>query len=1265
MTPGRHPDQPEPATPGDHPAAHRLLALRRLLRAMLILQRAGWVLALALAVAIGWGLCDYVLRTPGWLRGAVLALGVAGLAVLLAKRVMPAVRFAPSLADLALRLEATPEAGQAGLRGVLASGVELAGSSDPRAVEVGAKARAALEGWRWGSFLRPGRTLAALGTLLAVVLSLAALAGAQPALTSIGLRRVLTPWTDASWPKRTAIADVTDLRVHPLGTALPLQAALRNSPAPAEQTRVEAVYRLIDSAGVKGPVRRAVLTSQGRRVPVTAAQDDALAPDGVLMERLLEPSALEPGADASATLGATLEYCFESDDDQTPTQRVLLVRPPRVLGASVTLTPPSYVAGSAPAVESDLGPGNDDRATLRDVLAGSRVQMTLRLNKPVPAPADFSSPSSAYRAFLGDALGEGFVKQVVDAGGDLTIDLRGPRWTIAWTARESVRLVARPRDEHGLEPDSEAVFRLEARADRPPEAAVIKPGEDLEVLPTAQVELAAEGRDDVGLESLSVDQRLARPRAGSASAQPEAVGEAESIKSVQTPADAPRPRALTLSARLDLPGLGARPGDEYTITALAKDTFTLDGKSHEPVRSAPRRVRVISPEQMAEQIWSELSALRRGAINLAEQQARTAEATRNNRDPGPLARDQSSLTEGIARQQQALQRQRDRVTRNELNNPDLAGVMDAAEQLLEQARERSNQAAGSLRKAEQARRDAQPQAERQEQQAAGPAQEQTEKALEDLAQALDKGQDAWSARRGLERLLQDQKSLREQTAQAGQKLVGRSVDELSAQDRAQVQKLAEQQEDLAQRADDAVQKLAEKAEQLKQQDPSASAALEESARRAQRSQLTEQMQKIPEQIRQNRQQRATQQQDQAIRAMQQALESLEQASRSRDETLTRELASLIESLDQLIARQKQEIDALAKARAGGPAAGLDQAQIRLRTQTLGVAEQARTSRETRAIATVLDAAAGEQAQAVVALRAEPSDLEQADAREQAALAKLNEARKTADEAQRQAQDRNASRQRAELKRAYAELLAEQTDLRTRTGELEQLEAGRRQRAAARELSAPQDELRRKMNDLASRTPEINESEMFKFSHARLDEAAGQAAAKLGEGEAGPGVVRRQTTVIRVLQSLIESLSQAEQKRDEFREQEQQAPGGEGSGGNQKPPLIPPAAELLALRLHQQDALRATREAGEIADANQRREALVDAGKLQGDLAERAEAMLKKLQQQQQQPRPALQPELKPGGNPPSSPDQPGPQNQPDNQNQPQPSPAPQPSGGER
>jgi hypothetical protein len=1273
-----HPPQPPAggAAPSGLGISLRLVALRHLMKLMLLAQRAAVLLSAALAAAVVLGVIDYVLRSPAWLRTGLLAVGLSVLGVAAWRRLMPVARFAPSLADLALRLERTPGGEREGLPGVLASGLELAPrADDPRVLPLVKSAGERIARLTPMAMLRVGPTLAAGGVLAAVVLGVMGLAVAQPGLTAIGAQRVLLPWTKAAWPKRTAIADVTETLVHPLGTALPLRAALITSGGvSAEDARVQARYRLIDEAGEAGPVRRVVLTSQGREIDAPPAGDGpgasigglaeaagvagasgganaAAARRGVLMERLLEPAALEVEATGTST-EAQLEYWLESDDDQTDPRRVLLVRPPRVEGARAVVTPPAYAAAlGVPRREVDLGAGVDERALLEDVLEGSRVELTLTLSRAIPV-----GNAQPGRAELAALLGEGFASAVLDgaggqggqggAGGSgasgVEVSLGEREWRLAWPARGSVSVLPRPVDQHGIETDAEPAYRVIARADRVPEAVVLQPAEDVEVLPTASVEVRVEGRDDLGLASVRATAQAARRRAGTQSSAVEPTGEPVELAAAR-PEAGTAARVLTASATLDLPGLKAKAGDEYWVVALAADSFELDGRAREASRSGVRKVRVISPEQLAEQVWAELSSLRRSAINLAEQQDRLERATREPGElPAAASRDQGAVAEGVSRQEQTLERLGQRLERNGLENDELSGVLESAGSLLKQAQESAAGAQQSLRDAERARReDAGERGEqraRAERERAAQQQDAAQRALEDLAGMLDQGRDAWSARRGVERLRRDQQALREQTARLGQQTVGRSADELKPEERAQAENLAQQQEDLAQRAQEAVDTLRQKAEQLKEQDPSAAAALEQAAARAQRAQVQEQMQRTAEQIRQNRQQAANQQQDAVLRALEQVLEQMDQAGRDRDERLSRELASLIESIQGLIARQKQELDLLAAAEGKGDFAGLDASLIALRTQTLGVADQARSSgREGQASAGQLEQAAASQATGIARLRAEPPAAEEAREAEQKALEHLEAALTEAQKAQNQANERSSRRQRGELRRAYAELLAAQSELRGRTQDAANLEAGRRQRAAARDLAQPQDELRRKLAELKARTGEIAESELFAFAHERIDRAMNQAATRLSEGEAGGATLVQQAAAARVLQSLIDALGNDEQQKDPFREMEQQGGGG-GGGGGRPPGLIPPTAELKLLRTMQDEALSTTREAAGTTDEAARRAAVVEAARLQGDLAERAEKLLERLKREQS---PGQRPAAPPGAEP-AKPDEPAP-----------------------
>lgn len=1222
------------ATAGGASAAlcGQLGRLRLAARWLLLAQRLAAILAATLAGLVALALIDFVLRSPGWVRGALLGGAVAVVAWLFWRRVYLVLRFRPALSEFALRLEGLDQDGRAGARGVLASGVQFAqdqamgglgrGPAHPlvtRAMESLEK----LGGWR---VLKPAGTLGALGALAGVLLVVASLFAAQPKLARTGAWRVLVPWSDAQWPRRTDIEDATLVEFHPLGAALPLRAVLLSSTRAAEETHVEAVYRLIDAAGQPGPERRVMLTSQDRSVAVPGIEGAT----GTLFERLVEPAALVEAGSAGAAGGAAaptaIEYSLASSDDATPKRRVALVEPPRVVAALATVTPPAYApavldaAGQAThSAAVELGTGTDERAALAGVLVGSRVALSITLNKEVPPPA---LEPAARRAWLAGALGEQFASLVSDkAAANLSVAVAGAEWALAWTVRDSVRLPVRPTDRYGLGPDAEATFRVEARTDRPPEASVLKPADDGEVLPSAVVEVVAEGRDDLALVGVRAEFQMARRVGGSES------GAVEPAADWTSAADAAPEQAglktLRATAKIDLDQLKAKPGEELWLSAVATDAYELDGERHAAVRSTVRKIRIISTDQLVEQVWQDLGSVRRSAIRLSEQQSALHDSVRAGRDAGATARDQAGVSESAARQEQSVERLRERLAKNNLGEHELSRVLDDAKALLQQTRAASENAGRELREAQQAaaRKDEAAQAESRE--SAERAQEDAQKSLEQLAELLDRGQDTWSARRALERLIADQKAVRDESAQAGRETTGKQVSELTPAEQQKIAEIGDKQEELSRKADEAIRDLQQRAEKLKATDPEAAAAMREAAQRGQRQQVPEELQKAAKDVRENKQQSANQRQDKAVKELEQILEQMEKSSRGRDEVLKRELQSLIESLDALIARQQNELAMLVGVEPRGPAAvlgaALDGAMIQLRTNTLAVAEQARAAgRQTKAIAELVTEAADAQAAAVVALRAEPVEVAAAKASEERSLERLLAAKEKAAEAQKQAQERSVRAQRADLRRAYRELLDQQTDLRVRTREAAAMEAGRRQRAASRELFEGQDAVRKRASELAANTPEIGESVMFKFAHERLDEAVSAAAAGLGEGEATPLVVARQSTAIRVLSGILEAFADAQQAQDEFREapegQEQQQGGG---GGSQAQKLIPPAAELKNLRQTQAEALTLTREASEATDAAVAKASAAEAAKLQSALVEKAKQILENLKKQQQ------------------------------------------------
>lgn len=641
-----------------HASERALLALRTRLRRVAIGEVLAAGVALVLGALLAEALIDYALRLPGWLRTALLVIGLAALTLGVLRRLLPALRLRPSLSTLALRAERSSLGQSRRLPGILASGASLA-QQEPEPGEPGsidwlrkaaaaqadtAAAEAPLTALVKLKTLRDHSLGATLAAMVVVAFTIFA-----PGIARTGFARTLLPWTDAKWPSRTELVDATPAEPHALGSALPIRALVTRTNRAIGETPVEVVYRILTPRG-STPERTERLTAQE-----TFEMSSAGKP-GEAYERLLEPAAplAQPGEEA------WLEYTLRTPDDRTPVRRIRLAEPPRVLALSAQIDPPAYAPLSDSAAwvrgKLDLGSGQDERSLLGPVLAGSRVTIVAALNKP--------------SQLVGEAL-------TTDEGGiQPEITAEGTTLVVAWTAGERSRLALALADELGITSVDEAIVRVETMSDRPPTVTVTVPERDEAVLPRAVVELAGEARDDVGLawlELRALPARIPPSARDSAGALPEAEGEPAVLSRTES-ADIRAEARATFA----LEPLNLSVGDEVLITAVAQDVYALPGLagttlSHEEAVSPVRRLRIISEAELVEQILAELGAVRRGAVRLTEQQTELIEQNRQSRTTGTppmhaMARDQAAVTDALDRLAGAVEQLSQRADRNALGD---------------------------------------------------------------------------------------------------------------------------------------------------------------------------------------------------------------------------------------------------------------------------------------------------------------------------------------------------------------------------------------------------------------------------------------------------------------------------------------------------------------------------------------------------------------------------------------------------------------------
>lgn len=1184
-----------------------LRKVRARLRATLTAQRATLVFAGVVGALLTLGLLDYALRLPGWIRWANWIAGVAALIFALTRYVWPALRLNPSLTDLALRIERTrPE-----LRGLLASAVDFARRDDHRITDMERALRdrvleTASGSWTAGAargLTDMRRTWRSVGLASLALIAALALFALTPPLASIGLARSGAPWLGAEWPKRTLVADATDLTVHPLGAAAPLRAALARSTRDAEEARVTVHYRAIDAQGAPGPTRSALMTHQRRSVPVRiqdrSASREVEAP---LFERLIE-------VDAEA-----LEYRFRTLDDETPWRRIKLVPPPRVESARATITPPDYAAGMAlgedgalgTRIDVALGAGADERAVAPASLVGSTIDLTLTLNKPVPPPESGEARNDwIARTLGGDAL---------DAGAQ--VEITAQSIAVRWTVRDSVRIPVVLVDSFGIESVEEAVFRFEAVEDRAPSATVTAPPTDEAVIPTAVVEIEGEGRDDVGLARVWIDRRIATPIGQGERSGPGGAVEPQGDPVVVAEVAPDGRRAARITATLELATTGVEPGDEVWINALAADALATSTGLRDPTRSATRRLLIIDESELIERIQNDLAAVRQSAIRIDEQQAQTAERFTADGPSETARRSQSQVSERIDRQREAIERLTERVERNALDDSRLDLLLQEAQRRLTEAGRASSQADqtmdGAAQRAEQQNQDPQDALTEEEQRETDRAQERVRDELADLVELLDAGQDTWVTRRRIEQLLEQQRQNLEATREQQRQTAGLSPDELSEQQQESLRDIVRQQEELASESQRLADELPEKADELKESDPAAAAGLEQAARSARESKLSERMEQAAQEAQENRVADSARSQEQAAEALEQLLEELEQGEQARRDELRRLLADLTQSIESLIRAQETELAALDDALTKNlDAANLDQGMIRLHRNTLSVADQARAGGpEAGGVVRALERAAEQQINAIGELRNEVIDLNIARPFEEQSLARLQEALEEARRAQEQQELLEQLRQKAELRAAYREALERQQTVRDATAPFEgQNDITRRDRATLRGVGEEQSAIGELLTQLRRATEELAEAAIFDYAHNRLDESIVQSTESLRAGE--PDVaVPPQDRALALLRGILKALDDSQRQQEE-----QFAQGGAGGqsgqqGQQQQPPLIPPAAELRLLREIQADLALRTR--AQARATPQRVEAL---GSEQQDLATLGQELLRRLQQQ--------------------------------------------------
>jgi len=539
----------------------RLSRLRSTLRRRLLLHgccavAAGGVCATLTIVALDW-----LLGLPAALRIVVGALFVLGFALATNHWIVRPLRAPLTLDQLAVHLDHHFH----GLNDRLTSFVQFLRSRDDDSPSLRARmianTRQIVERIPLAESLtlRPLLTGAALavgsGTALAVVLAF------QPVWMLVGVTRYLDPFGAAAWPARVEIVDPNRDAVIAFGDSHALIVRIVRGDTP----RLRPLVHVDDGEG--GRSTRALNRQANGAYTCT-------------LERLT----------------ATARIWFEAGDahtrDRARTLRV--VRPPTVTRALAHVHAPAYAAH--PHVRTfDLA-----SATPR-VVAGSRVELELTISTP-----------PRMRLGVPDAT-----LQVNDDEPLLfTADPTDARQLRAFfEAHASSDFSVRVVDAHGFANRETPQWRIEVAADQPP-AVVLRAPPALEMTPAAELRVAVEVVDDLGLSQLAL---VVQPEGGQASST-HALPFAAHFDASSTHIVAQGNGAWRVT---DLP---AAPGNVFSLRACAYDN--LPGAQGQVAWSAPVRLTVIDSETLQRQERERIRHFEQTLRNTALAIEQLAERTR-------------------------------------------------------------------------------------------------------------------------------------------------------------------------------------------------------------------------------------------------------------------------------------------------------------------------------------------------------------------------------------------------------------------------------------------------------------------------------------------------------------------------------------------------------------------------------------------------------------------------------------------------------------
>ncbi len=1139
-----------------HPLQEQIASVRRRARMLLLGHGIARVVSALVGVVLLAGVVDYALHLSDRGLRIMLTMGVVGMAGWATWRfLVQAMTARFSDTNIAFRVQRRfPQLGDR-----LASSLEFleqssddthAGSAELRRAVI-AETTASIEELDLHSTLQPRAVWRSAMGALAICLVAAIFVVLDPGSTRLALARLVQPWSNARWPQENHL--MLRKRVEQIAYGAPLE------------------IEVIDARGAALPEQVTIEFRYDGETPADGLRSAAMQFVGEMMVYRQD------------TVSRDFAYrAVGGDDDTMPWVQLRVVEAPVIENLEIQLAFPEYTGWEPATVDGPI-----------HALRGTRLGMSGSTSKPLRiATLHFESGNQLICQL--DKSGRSFV---VPAGNESTLSLT--RSEAFW-----FDLI----DTQGFAGGAETRYAIRVIEDAAPSVTVEKPDTNLFVTATAEIPLSIVARDDLALHQ--VELRFLRSDRSDEGEQVVALYEGPS-RQVSRPApldpSGSEPDRRAIQYRWDIAAFELPPGTQLTFYAAASDYLPQSGQS------LPRRVTIITPEELQQRITERqrymMGQLTR-ALRLQEtSRSRVAELEIQMQGVGTLGKrdvDQLQAAELTQRQvRHALTDEADGITslvesllveleNNNLESPELRGRLEglqqailqiaaeplsATEQGLVDAMKRSQSILETVDGAEPREPTPEDKAVAATLATAGDSQDTVIQSLESLLSELGQWNNYRQFTQEIGQVRREQHELAEQTAELGRRTLTRNLEDLTSQEQADLDKLAQQQQELAHRFERVTQGMRRMRDQLESEDPLTADTLNDALEQSRQRSINGQMSNAGRQVQRNQVGQAVAQQRQLDVDLQEMMDVL---SNRREHELSRLVKKLREAEQQLQQLRKEHEGLRKKAEAAAQETDPQERQRQLQRLARQERElQEKTERFARQLQRLQADRASRSAQqaggqmAEAAQQGEQGQAGEASGAADKAQSDLDEAQKQLAQRRRQAEMDLAFEQLTRMVETLAGLRDQQQGVLEETTRLAELEAhqghlSRAQRISVVNLARGQQALARETDDAAE---QLTAAKVFQLALTRARADMDRAIALLNEQQTGTATQRAERGALRRFEQLLAAL-----EPDPPEEGTQGNEGGQG-GGQAKPPAdgIPPVAQLKVLKLMQQDLNEQTNE----------------------------------------------------------------------------------------